>query len=69
MQCLRSTVLAMTAEKSPWASKIRVGKIFLAAVLAVHIGTFYLKPLLIPDKSIVVNTGNDDEPKKQTANL
>jgi hypothetical protein len=59
----------MTAEKSPWASKIRVGKIFLAAVLAVHIGTFYLKPLLIPDKSIVVNTGNDDEPKKQTANL
>jgi hypothetical protein len=52
---------------SPWASKIRAGKIFLAAVLAVHIGTFYLKPLLIPDKSMVTN--DDDEPKKQTANL
>jgi hypothetical protein len=62
-------VLAMMAEKSPWASKIRAAKIFLAAVLSVHIATFYLKPLLIPDKSMVVNTGNDDEPKKQTANL
>jgi hypothetical protein len=53
--------------KSPWTSKIRAGKIFLAAVLAVHIGTFYLKPLLIPDKSMVTSDG--DEPKKQTANL
>lgn len=62
--CLTSTVFAM---KSPWASKIRAGKIFLAPVLAVHIGTFYLKPLLIPDKRMV--TSDDDEPKKQTANL
>jgi hypothetical protein len=52
---------------SPWASKIRVAKIFLIAVLAVHIGTFYLKPLLIPDKSMA--TSDDDEPKKQTTNL
>jgi hypothetical protein len=49
---------------SPWASKIRAGKIFLAAVLAVHIGTFYLRPLLIPDKSMV--TSDSGEPKKET---
>ncbi|PNF17754.1 hypothetical protein B7P43_G06887 [Cryptotermes secundus] len=55
--------------KSSWASKIRAGKILLAAVLAVHIGTFYLKPLLIPDKRMMTSDGDDDEPKKQTANL
>jgi hypothetical protein len=49
--------------KSPWASKIRAGKIFLAAVLAVHIGTFYLKPLLIPDKSMV--TSDDDHDHRE----
>jgi hypothetical protein len=52
---------------SPWASKIRAGKIFLAAVLAVHIGTLYLKPLLIPGKSTV--TSDDDESKNETTNL
>lgn len=59
----------MFAMKSSWASKIRAGKILLAAVLAVHIGTFYLKPLLIPDKRMMTSDGDDDEPKKQTANL
>jgi hypothetical protein len=36
---------------SPWASRIRAGKIFLAVVVTVHVGTLYLKPLLIPEKN------------------
>jgi hypothetical protein len=64
-----NTVFTMTPGTSPWTSKIRAGKIFLAAVLAVHIGTFYLKPLLIPDESKVIDKVNDDAPKKQTTNL
>lgn len=47
---------------SPWASRIRAGKIFLAIVLAVHVGTLYLKPLLIPDKN---STKSDNGPHNE----
>jgi len=42
-----------TKMTSPWASRIRAGKIFLAIVLTVHVGTLYLKPLLIPGKNSI----------------
>lgn len=51
-----------TKMTSPWASRIRAGKIFLAVVLTVHVGTVYLKPLLIPDKN---STKSDNGPHNQ----
>lgn len=35
-----------------WASRVRAGKMILVVIFAVHIGTYYLKPLLISDKNI-----------------
>lgn len=35
---------------SPWTSRIRAGKIFLAVVVTMHVGTLYLKPVLSPGK-------------------
>jgi hypothetical protein len=49
---------------SAWASRIRAGKIFLAVVLTVHVGTLYVKPLLIPAKN---STKSDNGPKNQQA--
>ena len=51
-----------TKMTSPWASRIRAGKIFLAIVLTVHVGTVYLKPLLIPGKN---STKSDNGPHNQ----
>lgn len=49
---------------SPWASKVRTGKIILGIALAMHIGTYYLKPLLISDKNMLKS--DNCEHKKQT---
>jgi hypothetical protein len=49
---------------SPWKSRVRAGKIILGIVLAMHIGTYYLKPLLISDKNILKS--DTGEHKKQT---
>jgi hypothetical protein len=46
---------------SSWTSRIKAAKIILAVVLVMHVGTYYLKPLLISDKNKL-----QGEHKKQT---
>ena len=54
-------VLNMPSGSSAWASRMKVGKMVLVAVLALHIGTYYVKPLLIPEKNL---SNNEDDIKK-----
>jgi hypothetical protein len=49
---------------SSWTSRIKAAKIILVVVLVMHVGTYYLKPLLISDKNKL--QGDTGEHKKQT---
>ncbi|PSN48744.1 hypothetical protein C0J52_08913 [Blattella germanica] len=41
---------------SAWASRMKIVKIVLVSVIALHIGTYYIKPLLLPEKSRTSDT-------------